>query len=141
MTSQAQYPLHMETGFLLVSRTDGYVCFDDIDKHLLTCRTAFFLSTELAYFDGNDLIGEVPAGFCDISRLTLYADCEEVKCPCCTHCCNSTGYCDATGTGNPFAEVASPFDPYPSRSGILAERPPRGEGGPPGGTAGGGPPP
>ena len=115
---------------------------------------------ELAYFDGNELIGNVPSEFCQMATLTLYADCEEVSCPCCTHCCSSNSTtggsdngaastCTSTGIGNPFEEVASPFDPYPSRSGIKGNGPPPGGGpagggggaGPPGGGGGGGAPP
>ena len=92
----------------------------------------YYSETELAYFDGNDLVGDIPEKFCDLATLTLYADCDEVSCPCCTHCCDATGDCPATGVGNPFEESFNPFDPYPSRSGIFGAGPPPGMGGPPG---------
>ena len=40
--------------------------------------------------DENDLVGEVPESVClnlDVNEATAYADCNEVACPCCTHCC------------------------------------------------------
>ena len=45
--------------------------------------------------DENDLIGDVPPALCqgiDVNEATAYADCNEVSCPCCTHCC-ADGFC------------------------------------------------
>jgi len=40
--------------------------------------------------DENDLTGEVPPALCqsiDVAEAVAYADCQEIACPCCTHCC------------------------------------------------------
>lgn len=40
--------------------------------------------------DENDLTGAVPNALCSIFDLTqpvAYADCDEISCPCCSHCC------------------------------------------------------
>lgn len=46
--------------------------------------------------DENDLTGEVPPSLClsiDVNEATAYADCEQIACPCCTHCCTD-GLCE-----------------------------------------------
>ena len=40
--------------------------------------------------DENDLTGGIPVLLCDAIDArgsTAYADCEEISCPCCSHCC------------------------------------------------------
>ena len=46
--------------------------------------------------DENDLTGQLPPALCavfDVTEPVVYADCEEVSCPCCTHCCVN-GLCE-----------------------------------------------
>jgi hypothetical protein len=41
--------------------------------------------------DVNDLSGSVPAALCTAFGATqpvAYADCLEISCPCCSHCCS-----------------------------------------------------
>merc|ERR1712176_545347 len=50
--------------------------------------------------DENDLTGEIPAKLCesiDANEATAYADCTQVSCPCCSHCCTN-GFCECIFT-------------------------------------------
>mmetsp|Transcript_31334 Transcript_31334/g.45755 ORF Transcript_31334/g.45755 Transcript_31334/m.45755 type:complete len:86 (-) Transcript_31334:134-391(-) len=43
-------------------------------------------------FGANDLTGDMPSAICgfglsDYGFGELHADCDEINCPCCTHCC------------------------------------------------------
>jgi hypothetical protein len=43
----------------------------------------------VAFFvDGNDgLTGDMPASICELQLAQLYADCQRIRCSCCTFCC------------------------------------------------------
>lgn len=48
------------------------------------------------YIDSNDLIGSIPEQICDLKNVSLgklWADCEEVDCPCCGRCCTDQVPC------------------------------------------------
>uniref|UniRef100_A0A7S3KXY8 L domain-like protein n=1 Tax=Amphora coffeiformis TaxID=265554 RepID=A0A7S3KXY8_9STRA len=54
--------------------------------------------------DKNDLTGSVPNDLCkvwDRTRTTVYADCAEVDCPCCNHCCTDGVGCICRYAGDP----------------------------------------
>jgi len=71
-------------------------------------------SLEMLYLNGNEFAGSLDATFCDtnIAFFEFVADCRgvspEVKCSCCTSCCNSDGS-DCATTIAPLSE--SPVSP------------------------------
>jgi hypothetical protein len=52
--------------------------------------------------DSTDLTGSVPSEVCGTfneTHPTLFADCEEINCPCCTYCCNDDSGCTCVHEG------------------------------------------
>ena len=52
---------------------------------------------DVAYFDGNNITGSMPAELCSAS--SLFADCADISCLCCTYCCEDGEDCEWNGTG------------------------------------------
>ena len=54
-------------------------------------------SLQNLWLDSNSFTGIMPNGVCVLVDsnvlLALYADCDEIDCPCCTHCCVDGGNC------------------------------------------------
>ena len=50
--------------------------------------THYIHCTERFSFDNNYISGNLPKTICDLNPTFLQADCIEVICPCCTHCCS-----------------------------------------------------
>lgn len=77
------------------------------------------VSLESAHLDGNDFTGSAPMCDAAVSFIqTLSADCDEVTCDCCTHCCDTTA-CYDTATGKVGLEVRKLPTPGPSPAGPL----------------------
>jgi len=76
---------------------------------------------ERGYFDGNNFSGEMPLCSSELNVLRLTADCEEVDCPCCTHCCKDN-VCPPQGNfgaddRDSLPSLVEPFKPKNSNGG------------------------
>lgn len=83
-------------------RINGNRIFGKLPDELSGLRTL-----RLLRLDDNDLTGEVPSGLCSrVEQLSgvAYADCAEIACECCTHCCS-----DDEGEDSCECEVSSPI--------------------------------
>ena len=81
-------------------------------------------AAEISYFHGNNLTGSLDI-ICDKESdgppmlrqpppsggpgggpktLDLWADCEDVSCPCCSYCCSNAGTCEWLGRGEDIGE-------------------------------------
>jgi hypothetical protein len=88
-------------GTSLLQLRDLYLSDNALTGTIPTTLVALTSLTR-ALFYHNQLVGTVP--FCNgggnvahLYFMPLIADCDEVKCPCCTHCCPSGGWDDIQG--------------------------------------------
>ena len=74
-------------------------------------------ATKLAYFHGNELTGSLVTLCENVDKVDVFADCAEVDCPCCSHCCDNEGVCTWTGVGEEKGEAPiAPFRAKRSRA-------------------------
>lgn len=77
----------------------NFLSLFDVSGNALTGRIPSALgsnwsSIEYAYFSNNSLVGPMARAFCYFTLTSLWADCYEVSCSCCTGCCSdATGEC------------------------------------------------
>jgi hypothetical protein len=61
-------------------------------------------------FDHNNFEGVVPEQVCSLNITRLYADCDEVQCACCTHCCSEDESCPFVGSDDTTDPGPGPRD-------------------------------
>ena len=59
-----------------------------VEHNRLNGTIPFIPVTNRSYWDGNDLQGRMPDEICAMNLFRLAVDCDQVECPCCTHCCS-----------------------------------------------------
>jgi hypothetical protein len=69
----------------------GLSLFDNLLTGTIPTQLQRLTGLENLYLDTNDLVGPVPV--CDLNLVEFWTDCDEVKCSCCTTCCDDSLGC------------------------------------------------